>query len=271
MASNSVDMKSNTLALEVFLVDNLAGMAIQLGECPVCFRNIGRPSLMANGQIRKRRTRPRQHFSHSVVKLRLTRCSYLSTLMESTLTAQRSTRFWIEKQGHPVFQVSCLHKYSIRTYDSMQVNNMLYKLDPSAIFRSSKYLEDLCATPGPDNTLQESSAAAPICLIQVDNPEFEIFLSLAYGRYIMCFLCFQPHAHPWILDPPQLNSGLRAQPHCLCCCVSWSLRVTSCLQGPKNSHLEFSRTGDTIFQQPSWLMLALLMAQSLCSRLDSKD
>ncbi|KAJ7170520.1 hypothetical protein B0H12DRAFT_1246916 [Mycena haematopus] len=85
-------------------------------------------------------------------------------------TVLRSSKFWSDKKDYPIFQ------------SDIQVNDTLYKLDPNAIFRSSAYLEDLCNTPGPDNTPQQSSETAPICLINVDKSEFEIFISVAYGR-----------------------------------------------------------------------------------------
>ncbi|KAF7361486.1 hypothetical protein MSAN_01181900 [Mycena sanguinolenta] len=105
--------------------------------------------------------------------------------MSSTLILQRSSRFWIDKPGHPVFRL----------------NNTLYKLDPAAISRSSPYLEGLCKAPGPGGTPQESSEAEPISLIQVDNAEFEIFLSIAYGR--------PPKAESWPHGSAAVPSLLR--------------------------------------------------------------
>ena len=64
----------------------------------------------------------------------------------------------------------------------MQVNNTLYKLDPNAISRCSRYLAGLCQAPGPDNKSQESSDENPISLINVEEAEFEVFVALAYGR-----------------------------------------------------------------------------------------
>ncbi|KAJ6462902.1 hypothetical protein C8R45DRAFT_1107971 [Mycena sanguinolenta] len=62
------------------------------------------------------------------------------------------------------------------------VQHTLYKLDPNAISRSSRYLRDLCRVPGPNLSKQKSSDEAPIVLINAEPAEFEIFVALAYGR-----------------------------------------------------------------------------------------
>ncbi|KAJ7744721.1 hypothetical protein B0H14DRAFT_2637268 [Mycena olivaceomarginata] len=72
-------------------------------------------------------------------------------------------------------------------YPIFRVNNTLYKLDPDALAPSSVYLENLLSTPGPKNTQQLMTDLSPILMLNVNEPEFEVFLALAYGR------------------PPQLN------------------------------------------------------------------
>jgi hypothetical protein len=67
----------------------------------------------------------------------------------------------------------------------VEVKTTLYKLDPAALARSSEYLKTMFQTPGPANLKQISSDDTPITLIDsVLEPEFEIFVSLAYGRYV---------------------------------------------------------------------------------------
>ena len=52
--------------------------------------------------------------------------------------------------------------------------------------RSSAFLKDLLQAPGPGNTAQLSSDATPIEIVAwVHEFEFEIFVALAYGRYVL--------------------------------------------------------------------------------------
>ncbi|KAJ6458267.1 hypothetical protein C8R45DRAFT_1110177 [Mycena sanguinolenta] len=96
-------------------------------------------------------------------------------------TAERSARYYSKNEGYPVFRV----------------NNVLYKLDPNAISRCSRFLAGLCKAPGPKETTQVSSDENPICLVNVEEGEFEIFCALAYGR--------PPRAKQW-------ETGSRAIP-----------------------------------------------------------
>ncbi|KAJ7683338.1 hypothetical protein B0H17DRAFT_1205203 [Mycena rosella] len=84
------------------------------------------------------------------------------------LFPQRSTRFYNDTEG----------------YQTLQVENTLYKLDAGALARSSEYFKNMFQTPGPTNGVKKTSFdTTPITLIDsVLVSEFDIFVSLAYGR-----------------------------------------------------------------------------------------
>ncbi|KAJ7621639.1 hypothetical protein DFH06DRAFT_1143649 [Mycena polygramma] len=80
---------------------------------------------------------------------------------------QRSVRFYSDRPDYHV----------------IQVGTTLYKLDPTALARSSDFLKDLFLAPGPGGALQASSDENPIAMVpSVKEAEFEAFVLLAYGR-----------------------------------------------------------------------------------------
>ncbi|KAJ7646340.1 hypothetical protein DFH06DRAFT_1332723 [Mycena polygramma] len=80
---------------------------------------------------------------------------------------QRSVRFYSDRPDYHV----------------IQVGTTLYKLDPTALGRSSDFLKDLFLAPGPGGALQASSDENPIAMVpSVKEAVFEAFVLLAYGR-----------------------------------------------------------------------------------------